>query len=176
MYNTGVKPRFDGKGDAWANAHRQLGSTYNMQDVDALFGFHAFGHNTGERLFLEYIPDDYANRGRTIRKFKVVAMFDRKTSIHAAIGYNNSVSLAFYLWLCRTLGNAQGTEPKFFFVIGGQSPPWQMIGVNIHTGQLTSEREVFTSGEGVEFHRLWARLGLSDIRDALTREVAGMRN
>ena len=57
-HSNGVKVRADGCGDAWAQAHRKLGPTFNMQDIDALFGIMAFGQNTGDKLFLEYVPDN----------------------------------------------------------------------------------------------------------------------
>jgi len=83
-HSNGVKVRADGCGDAWAKAHRRLGPTFNMQDIDALFGIMAFGQNTGDKLFLEYVPDDYQNRGKAVRDFRVIAMFDRKSSRQAA--------------------------------------------------------------------------------------------
>jgi len=97
----GVKTRYDGGGDAWAEAHRNLGTSFNMQDLDALFGFVAFGVNGAEKLFLEYQPDDYKNRKQIIRRFAAVAMFDRKNSIKTAFNKNNLVSTANYLWQCR---------------------------------------------------------------------------
>jgi len=82
-HSNGVRVRADGCGDAWAQAHRKLGPTFNMQDIDALFGIMAFGQNTGDKLFLEYVPDDYRNRGKAVRDFRVIAMFDRKSSRQA---------------------------------------------------------------------------------------------
>src|SRR5262245_58929359 len=126
-FNEQTKPRFDGKGDAWANMHRaKLGHGYHMQDQDVNFGFQAFAVNSAEKFFAEYVPDDFRNYGKAIREFRTVALFDRKLSIEAIDSQMNAVSRAFYLWLCRTLGRYQAVEPKFFYIIGDQQPPWKM--------------------------------------------------
>lgn len=163
----GVRSRADEKGDAWALAHRQLGPTFNMQDVDAVFGAIAFGANTGERLFLEYVPDNYCNRGMIIRSFKLVAMFDRKTSEQAAFRRENSVSLALYLWMCRELRGDSCLCPKFFVVIGSQKPPWRMVEIDIHNGERTGNEEEIKDATGPEFRRVWDTLGLIELRRSI---------
>lgn len=166
----GSKARWDGKGDAWANAHRaELGSGCFMQDVDACFGTMVFGQNTGERLFLEYVPDDYVNRTKTIRDFAIVAFFDRKASIEAAYANKNLVSRALYVWLCRVLSQYQPIAPRFFYVVGGQIPPWRMIEIDILSDEKTEHPPI---EKVTDWKRLWAALGLSELRDALARWVS----
>jgi len=169
----GVRRRVDGLGDGWAGAHRELGRGYHMSDVDALFGIEAFGHNTGERLFLEYEPDNYQNRMNRIRDFAVVGMFDRKTTLEAAYDDGNKLSLAFYLWTCRKLAAGQPKPPRFYFVIGGQEAPWTMIEHDIHTGEETGDRAVIRSAG--DFRTVWQALGLSSLRDELRAWVLGGR-
>jgi len=166
----GVKERLNGAGDAWANQHREsLGSHFYLQDVDAMFGTIVFGHNTGERLFLEYVPDSYENRQEKVREFGVVALFDRKSSRDAAFGNHNRVSMALYLWMCRSLSKIQGISrsPKFFFVIGGQSPPWQMIEIDIDTGEELQMTEINTSS----WRSTWQAFGLMRLRDEIARWI-----
>lgn len=161
-----VKQRLDGQGDEWANQHRRsLPKEFYLQDVDAMFGGVVFGQNTGERLFLEYIPDDYENRTKRIREFFVVSIFDRKTSEQAAFGNHNIVSTAFYLHMCRTYSNAQPYAPRFFFVIGNEEPPWEMIEIDIHDAKETGERVTLYRAN---WKKVWNRLGLSDLRRDLT--------
>ena len=168
--NNGVKARNDNMGDGWASAHRLLGKTFNMQDVDALFGAVAFGQNTGEKLFLEYVPDDYLNRGSAIRTFKIVAMFDRKTSIQAADHFQNSVSMAFYLWICRSLSTHQKRNPKFFYVIGGGCPPWGLIGIDLFTGERSGEYAQIETADEIGFNDVWKSFGLIELRQSITKE------
>lgn len=165
--SNGVKVRVDGRGDSWANEHRhQLGNEALMQDLDAMFGFTAFGHNTGERLFLEYVPDSFQNRCSSMRNFGVVALFDRKSTENAAFSSKNALSSNFYRFLCRTIATVQPIPPRFFFVIGGQEPPWMMIEVDICTGQETGNRVEVNSSN---FRTLWESLGLGCARKVLTR-------
>lgn len=165
MLHNGVKERADGAGDAWAREHREMGQTYNMMDLDAVFGTVFFGQNTGEKLFMEYIPDNYQNRVNKIRHFALVAMFDRKASRNAALCPQNNLSTAVYLWLCRELSEKQPTPPKFFYVIGGQVPPWVMVEVDIFTGELTGHESVIENSQ--DWHRVWQILGLKKLRAQL---------
>lgn len=166
----GVRVRADKKGDAWANAHRDaLGNKYYLQDVDAMFGYVAFGHNTGERLFLEYVPDSYENRGSWIREYGYVALFDRKTSEQAAFSSQNSLSASVYLHLCRRLAAGQPIAPRFFFVIGGQEPPWEMIEISIESGEETGQRAVIRSAS--DWSTIWAALGLADMRNTIKQWI-----
>ena len=160
----GVRLRMDGKGDGWAQAHRdELGQTFNMSDMDGLVGLVGFAANTGDRLFMEYVPDNYANKGKTIRRFAVVALFDRKSSREFALSDSNAVSLAFYLDLCRRLGQTQAKPPKFFLIIGRQEPPWEMVELDITTGQVVSE---FTLQQG-RWKVFWQAVGLVALRNEL---------
>jgi len=166
----GVKRRVDGRGDAWANAHRNgLGRKHYMNDVDALFGMEVWGANTGERLFMEYEPDNYQNRDRLVRTFAYVGMFDRKSSIEAAHDPRNRVSLAVYLDMARRLSMAQPKPMRFFFVIGGQSAPWLMVEHDIRTGKECGERVWIESQR--DFATMWNRLGLTQLRQTLRRWV-----
>lgn len=164
----GVRHRVDGGGDAWAAVHRDLGTRFLMQDVDALFGCSVFGSNTGDRLFLEHVPDAYKHRNNEIRNFAVVAMFDRKTTFENAFSKNNLLSFGLYLWQCRTFASKQPIAPKFFFVIGGQEPPWAMQEINITTGDVINQPiEV----DAQSFDVVWQTLGLKDMRNELRRWV-----
>lgn len=165
----GVRIRADGGGDAWALAHRNLGTGYHMHDIDTIFGFHAFGSNTGESLFQEYEPDNYDNRGSIIRSFAVIAMFDRKKTEYAAFSPENKLSLAFYLHQCRVHAKSQSHAPRFFLVIGGQTPPWEMIELNINDGLEVCRKTV----TGQNMREVWDALGLSNLRLALRRFILG---
>ena len=167
--SNGVKNRIDGKGDGWANAHRKLlGNQFYFQDVDCFFGAVAFGHNTAERLFLEYVPDDYENRTKKIRQFGIVALFDRKSSKSAAFGNKNIVSCGVYLWLCRTLGTAQGIKPKFYYVIGNDKPPWEMIEMDIDTADIKEPTVILQS---VNWKEIWEQLGLLELRNEIKKRL-----
>jgi hypothetical protein len=167
--SNGVKLRADGGGDGWANTHRlQLGNQFLMSDIDCLFGGLVFGQNTGERLFMEYAPDNWANRTKRIRQFAMVAMFDRKKTEAAALSAHNTLATAFYLWLARVHGASQPKPPRFFYVIGGDSPPWDMIEVDIHTGDTATDIIRLNS---VDWPTMWAALGLTDLRNELKQWV-----
>lgn len=171
--DNGVRKRADGKGDGWANAHRDvLGTKFLMQDVDGYFGFLVYGDNTGERLFLEYVPDDYANRTKPVRSFAIVAMFDRKTTMDAATSEENALSRAFYLWLCRTIGRAQPAEkqPRFYFVVGGQQPPWDMLELDILTGERIGD---IVHLANADWPHIWETLGLAPLRRSLLAWLQG---
>ena len=160
----GTKERSDGKGDAWANAHRSaLPRDVYMQDVDGLFGFLGFGMNTAERLFVEIEPDDFRQSRTVIRDFATLAFFDRKRTLETALHEQNRVSLAYYLALCRKLGMTQAFPPRFFFIIGEQAPPWNMYEINIATGHLLSDTPVLTVHQA-EWSRIWHLLGLDTMR------------
>ncbi|MBF0098376.1 MAG: hypothetical protein HQM04_17945 [Magnetococcales bacterium] len=173
--DNGARARVDGRGDAWANEHRtSLGARFNMMDLDAFFGTVCFGQNTVDRLFIEYVPDDYANRFKVLREFGLVAMFDRKSSLNAALEANNQISTAVYLWICRKLGIGQSNPPKFFFVIGGQDPPWEMIEIDIHNGEQTGLRATIVHHS--DWRRVWETLGLASLRRELALWVTCRRN
>lgn len=165
----GVKLRGDNQGDPWANEHReQLGNRFYLQDLDALFGHMTFAQNTGDRLFLEYVPDTYENRLKVKREFYVVAMFDRKATMNAATCPGNTVSTAFYLWLCRSIGANQPERPRFFYVIGTQAP-WQMLELDIESGDRVGDP--FPIGDNA-MTDVWRRLGLTQLRTRLAMEIA----
>lgn len=174
----GVRVRADGCGDGWAQAHRVLGPAFHMQDIDALFGVMAYGWNTGERLFLEYVPDDFRNRGKAVRDFRVIAMFDRKRSREAAfVGDGETrVGLALYLWIARTLQACQKTPVRFFFVIGGQAPPWRMVELSVETGRTTGREHLIESASKEHWDRLWDEIGLTGLREAVRQQMAEIRS
>lgn len=165
----GVKIRADGQGDGWANQHRELGQTFNMQDLDGFFGLYVFAKNSANSLFLEYAPDRIENREKVIRRFAVVALFDRKKTEDAALSDMNIVSTAFYLWTCRQIGDRQPIAPRFFYVIGDDNPPWTMIELNIASG----ERLGCYLLTGYNWRDVWEVAGLRKIRDELRRWVQG---
>jgi len=163
----GVRLRADGKGDGWALAHRKLGATFNMTDFDGLMGIVSFAANTGERLFLEYVPDNYSHRVNVIRQFAAVAMFDRKSTREYAFSDENRVSLAWHLDHCRKLGQTQPKPPKFFFVIGRDEPPWELVEVDIETGDVVSEMSL----SAMNWRALWERAGLVALRNELRQWI-----
>ncbi len=160
----GVRVRVDGKGDAWAKAHRnELGATFNMTDVDGLVGMVGFAANTGDRLFIEYVPDNYRHRLDVIRTYATVALFDRKATRAYAFGDSNRVSLSWYLDMCRRLARTQPKPPKFLLVIGRDNPPWEMIELDITTGDPISENRL----EVMNWKAVWRQIGLTGLRDEL---------
>lgn len=162
-----VKPRFDGSGDAWAKAHRdELGNAFLMTDLDAVIGVTAFAQNTGDRLFLEYVPDDYANRTKRIRTFGVVSFFDRKSSLSIARDSRNNLCTAIYLHLARAVSAHQPKPARFFWIIGGSEPPWTMVEVDIETGEEVGPQVTVSSGH---WENVWRQLGLIDLRSELYR-------
>lgn len=160
-----VKDRMDGKGDAWALEHRKmLGNDFFMQDLDAIFGNICFGQNTGEKLFIEYTPDNWENRRSKIRKFAIIAFFDRKTTKEAAFDKRNTLSTAFYLYLCQLAAEKQEPFiPKFYYVIGKDRPPWSMVKLNIYTGKIKNEIQI----DSVDWKKVWKTVGLIDLREHL---------
>ncbi|MBF0436932.1 MAG: hypothetical protein HQL77_16385 [Magnetococcales bacterium] len=169
--NNGARSRVDARGDAWANEHRHgLGMSFLMMDIDAIFGMVAFGQNTSDQLFIEFVPDNYVNRLKSVRMFGLVAMFDRKSSENAAFDDRNRISTAVYLWICRSLGKFQDHKPKFFYVIGGQNPPWRMVELNIETGEATGSEAVITTRD--DWPNVWNFLGLSSLRREIARWIS----
>lgn len=170
-HSDGVRTRADGKGDGWAGYHREkLGNGWYMNDVDVLFGCEVWGKNTGEKLFAEYVPDDASNAKSAIRAFGMVAMFDRKRSESAMRHSRSHLSRKFYLWLCRCIASHQGMPPRFFYVIGGDNPPWSMYEVDIYSGQFVNDGDpCILHGDG--WASLWERLGLRELRDELREKV-----
>ena len=156
----GVLARADGGGDAWAAEHRRaLPHQCLMQDLDAVVGAMVFGTNGVDRLFTEYVPDGYEHRNSLIRRFGVVALFDRKQTMQACV---DSVSLSFYLYLAQTLSAVQPIPARFFFVVGKEAP-WTMIEIDTATG----ERVGTTRMAGSDWVATWERLGLFDARKSL---------
>ena len=141
-------------------------SNYFMQDLDAMFGSVVFGHNTGDRLFLEYVPDNYENRTSMIREFALIAMFDRKSNEQCAYNTRNILSRAFYLWTCRTLSAKQPIPARFFYCFGGQEPPWRLVELDINTGFNTRNSVVL---DGKNWLEVWQQLGLSQLRSDLAK-------
>ena len=163
----GVKYRLDGGGDAWGNAHRDgLGREFYLQDIDAAFGIVVFGQNTSDRLFLEYVPDNFVNRENVIRRFAVVAMFDRKTNREAAFARHSVLSRAFYLWQCRLFESQQPVAPRFFVVVGAQQPPWVMLEIDINNGAQTGAPTSIHGG-AADWRYVWDTLGLTSLRNEL---------
>lgn len=159
--SNGVRRRVDNSGDVWANEHRQaFGSSSYMQDLDAVMGVITFGINGVSRLFAEYEPDGWENRNSLIRQFGIVALFDRKKTTRAC--QVSSVSTAFYLHMARVLSTAQPIPVRFFFVVGEQ-PPWQLIELDIETGEQRGTTYVADIGA----EAIWDDLGLTATRKAL---------
>lgn len=162
-----TKPRFDGLGDPWAFAHREeLGNQFLMSDVDGLMGMVAFASNTGDRLFLEYVPDNYENREKRIRSLAVVAFFDRKASLSIARNTKNNICTSVYLHLARAVSAQQPNPARFFWMIGGSAPPWTMVELDINTGDEIGIQRTVDSGA---WRSVWEAVGLVTLRNELYR-------
>lgn len=162
----GVKIRYDGKGDGWANAHREeLPRDNYMQDIDCFFGINVAGHNTGDKLFLEYIPDNYDKNRKSVEDFCIVALFDRKFSEEYAFSNKNYTSRKFYLYICNQLSKNQPVPCKFFYVIGNKNPPWKMIELSLDEGHKIREKYV----DSGDWNEIWKELGLVSIKDELVK-------
>lgn len=157
----GVRLRMDGSGDAWANEHRQLGKMFYMNDIDAFMGYVAFAKTGDCQLFAEYQPDKYENKGKIIRRYATVALFDRKKSAAGVEAFLNDVQLAYLLDLCRQIGKVQPKPPRFFFVIGEKSP-WKMQEVDIVTGELKTPIACEN-----DWRKVWDESGLTADRAVL---------
>ena len=165
--NNGVLVRTDGCGDSWAAAHRTaLPSDHYITDLDICFGETFFGINGGGSIFAEYEPDSVRNRGKLIRRFALIALCDRKANEASALDAQNTVATAFHLSMCRTIETCQPVAPKFFFVIGGDAPPWTLLELDIETGERTGEPVVI---DGPDWRPVWDAIGLSDARRVLRR-------
>lgn len=162
----GGRERVEAGGDAWAAAHRDLlGASCWMTDVDVMFGAQVFGMNTGNRLFMEYVPDLTPIDAR-VRRFALVALFDRKAARleRYMMGEQNARAIAFHLWLCRVHAAAQGIRPRFFTVLGDDTPPWHLIEFDIDTGEECG-RSMLRRLDPDEWQVLWDRLGLLSLRN-----------
>jgi len=173
--DNGVRRRMDNLGDGWAAQHRETMRDAYMQDIDCIFGASFFGANTGERLFEEYVPDNRKNIGQSIRRFAVVAMFDRKKTEAAAFSEIGSVVLsrAFYLWQCRILSQIQPRPVRFFYVIGENEPPWIMKELSTETAEVIGD--TITLGR-TDWNAIWKAIGLQEerriLREWLEKETA----
>lgn len=146
-----TKPRFDGKGDPWANSHRtELPSKYLMTDIDGLFGYLNFYKESQESLFLEYEINRHTSTVHQ-EEFAIVAILDRKSSKETALSQGNRLSRNFYCWLARAFAKEQVVEPLFFYICGTR-PPWLTVEINIHTGQPIVERYLI-DGKWKDFYR-----------------------
>jgi hypothetical protein len=161
---TGAKPRYDGRGDAWANYHRHcLPKGCYMTDIDDLLG--TFGINGGARLFLEYHMETETWRQETGTRalaeplFAYVALFDRKhTLVDAEKGH---LSKSIYLDLARKLSNTQPLPVRFFWVIGNDDGPWAMHEVDIATGVVEDDYSYLNHDN---WESAWETLGLMEAR------------
>lgn len=161
------KSRIDGKGDGWANSRRtSLPSKFACTDIDIEIGAMAYRISTEDRTFYEFVPDAYANRDKLIRYFGLVAIFDRKNA-RATINDKCTRATAFQLDLCRTYRDRQGgIAPRFFYVIGkSNDPKWEMVEVNIDTGEMSQDSAWINSG--MSWLDQWASLGLTFTRSRL---------
>lgn len=166
-HENGVRVRRDGQGDLWSNEHREeLGNAFYLNDFDAVMGYMAFAKTGAGETFAEYVPDAYANKGKVFRRFATVAIFDRKKSMASVRGILNTVQLAYYLDICRLLADKQPIAPKFFFVVG-EAAPWEMVEVDVWTGELG---RTWCFGKS-EWKQVWNAAGLSEMRRELRRWI-----
>ncbi len=162
-HSNGVRVRHDNGGDEWANEHRlELGNQFYLEDLDGFIGSFGFARNGQDTLFAEYQPDGYENRMKDIREFALVAMFDRKQTYRAAFGDGSKLTRAFYLSQCRRNAKCQPIAPKFFYVVGTESP-WQMYELNIDNAEVSHQFQL----ERGNWHEIWKIAGLIDARRSL---------
>ena len=167
-HTSGSKVRVDGGGDGWAGQHRtELGRGNFMQDLDVFAGTLSFATNGQDRVFAEYAPDSYVNARDTVRDFALVALFDRKSTRSAAMSNGNRLSLGFYLSVCRTYAAKQPTFPPHFYFVCGKSQPWEMIKIDIDTGD---ELETYNYSER-DWKQVWAESGLKAGRGILSEWI-----
>ena len=160
--------RNDNGGDRWANAHRHnLSDNWYLMDMDGYFGLLAFAANTGNRLFMEYVPDDWKNRESATREFGWVAIFDRKRNEQAMRSSGAKLSKDMYLCLCRRLGRCQPVMPRFFYILGtGEHGPWPLVEYDVWTAKeighiATLQNDEFSKGA---WDRIWNSIGLEQAR------------
>lgn len=164
LNNNSVRQRIREGGDAWAEQHRRnLPKECYFQDIDGMLGITSFYSSTADKCFVEYEPDDYANRGKTIRSFGVVGMFDRKSTESAVLYDRNVLTRSLYLWQCRVFADHQGIAPKFFYVIGESKSPWLMMELDINTGDKVNEFLL----EDQSWAEMWEAVGLMDLRNQI---------
>lgn len=160
--NNGVRTRYDGGGDEWANQHRkQLNSWNYMTDIDLFAGITVFAQNSAERLFVEYGIGRKPAHEHGAREFVIASLIDRKASLGWAMDPRNKIQTEIYCAMCRMLGVAQMEAPSFLVVIGGQQPPWAVHRVDIETAVIceTAEQTI----ESVDdYKRVWIALGILD--------------
>jgi hypothetical protein len=169
----GVLARAKSGGDVWANFHRhRLDSLHLMVDIDCVLGATAIPEIWSDRVFAEMAPDARKNKNSIIREWCLVALFERKRTLHASQIENAVRSASFQLDLCRKYGHFQPVQPRFFFVVGTDDP-FTMHEVGITTGRSVGVPVVIESLEG-HWQRTWNELGLTaahyELREHLLRK------
>lgn len=169
-YPNGVRERADGLGDSWANMHRELPRNLYMTDFDAMLGMIAFGQNGGDTLFAEYALDKFANSGKLIRSFGLVAIMERKRTPFAARSHGSPHAVGFHLHTCRLYAEKQPVKPRFFFVFG-ETEPFTMQELDIATGEEIGVPVVLPHA-ATGWVDVWRALGLMQAHQQLTQWLA----
>lgn len=172
--DSGVRVRADGGGDLWADRHRLgLDNKAYLTDADS-FTFAVRHRKSEDRVFFEYVPDDWCNFGKSIRSFALLAIFERKSPgqyQRDLSGLCAQPGVAFLLHTCRLFGQVQPIAPRFFFVFGDDQPfRLQEIDciVGYQVGELLTLPILTNKGDWLPF---WKQLGLIDARDKLNAWV-----
>jgi hypothetical protein len=66
--------------------------------------------------------------------------------------------------MCRKLAVTQPIPPKFFYIIGGDEPPWDIRSVDIYTGAMGVEN---CELEKASWKAIWSLFGLDKMRQDL---------
>lgn len=132
MNAANVRPRIDGRGDDFANAHRLAHRDLYFTDVDArieLWGQLAI-HGEDQEFF-EYC---IASNGQRIET-AIVAWFDRKKPRFDWCEQNEVMMRTRhpFMGLCRDLGRVYPVTPRFFWICGS-SGPWDLVEWNPMNG------------------------------------------
>ncbi len=65
--------------------------------------------------------------------------------------------------------SSQPIPPRFFIVIGTQTPPWRMVELDIDTAKRIGEDAVV---DAANFDEVWNRLGLKALRGELRNWIS----
>lgn len=151
---TAAKPRYDNKGDAFAELHREeLPSDCYFSDIDMIFGNISFSAGTEDTLFIEYLPDDFENRNNPTREFKALALIDRKESHEAAL--RATIPKQLYQWLALMVTQAQKHQCRFFQAIG-KDTVFDLIEYDVVTGNKILEKQI----ANLNIYTVWKEIGL----------------
>lgn len=168
--NVNVKPRLlAGTGDGWAAAHRQaLGSNWYLSDVDALADSTGAYHGTEDKLFVSAtcLPVHRLDPAQTLG---IVALFDRTQDLGTGLCERKAFGSKMLRNIARLIGLAQGVLPKVFLVAGPDDGPWELVELDIWSGQPAGFRAILEAGGS--WAATWEAAGLGKLQRELQRRL-----